>query len=106
MNIGILNSSLDSDYNEKLMTAIHESGHAMVSLLNKNAIKMDKVTIQSKGGSLGHTSFLPEKDLFFFQKKNIEAIIDVAMGGRVAEELFFGNENITTGCGSDLNNAT
>lgn len=89
-----------------MKTAIHEGGHALVSLLNKNALKMDKVTILSKGGSLGHTSFLPEKDLFYLYKKNYEAQMDVAMGGWVAEEIFYGNDQITTGCGSDLDNAT
>ena len=87
MNIGVVNKSLEVTEEEKYMTAIHEGGHAMVSLLNQNAIKMDKVTILSKGGSLGHTSFLPSKDLLFLQKKNFEALLDVAMGGRVAEEI-------------------
>jgi len=59
MNLGIVNKSLIVTKEENYMTAIHESGHALVSLLNKNAIPMNKVTILSKGGSLGHTSFLP-----------------------------------------------
>lgn len=57
MNIGILNKSLRVDKDELYKTAIHEAGHAMIALLNVNATGLDKVTILSKGGSLGHTSF-------------------------------------------------
>lgn len=106
MNIGIINKGITQLEEEKLMTAIHESGHALAGLLNKNSIKMEKVTILSKGGSLGHTSFVPERDIFLMKRKNLEALMDVSMGGRVAEELFYGNDSISTGCGSDLQNAT
>ena len=106
MNIGIINKSLKITKKEKYMTAIHEAGHTLMALLNPNAMPLNKVTILSKGGSLGHTSFRPIKDLFYLTKGEVKASLEVAMGGRVAEEIFFGKENITTGCGSDLNNAT
>jgi ATP-dependent Zn protease len=62
INIGVLNKSLSVQKDELYKTAIHEAGHAMVALLNPDATPLDKVTILSKGGSLGHTSFLPEGD--------------------------------------------
>lgn len=64
MNIGVLNKSLSVTQEELYKTAIHEAGHAMVALLNKWATPLDKVTILSKGGSLGHTSFLPKGDSY------------------------------------------
>jgi ATP-dependent Zn protease len=64
INIGILNKSLSVTQDELYKTAIHEAGHAMVALLNSEATPLDKVTILSKGGSLGHTSFLPERDSY------------------------------------------
>ncbi len=59
INIGVVNKSLKLTYQDKYMTAVHEGGHALLSLLNPQATPMNKVTILSKGGSLGHTSFLP-----------------------------------------------
>ena len=106
MNIGIINKSLKITPEEKYMTAIHEAGHTLMSLLNPSSMPLNKVTILSKGGSLGHTSFRPVKDMFYQTKSEVQAGLEVAMGGRVAEEIFFGKNNITTGCGSDLNNAT
>lgn len=65
MNIGIINKSIEQTEHDKYKTAVHEAGHTLVSLLNENAMPLDKVTILSKGGSLGHTAFRPDKDLYF-----------------------------------------
>jgi ATP-dependent metalloprotease len=67
---------------------------------------MYSLTILPRGQSLGHTSFVPEKEIFLQTKDMFEAQLDVSLGGRVAEELIFGNKNITTGCGSDLRQTT
>ena len=68
--MGVVNKSLKVTEEDKYMTAVHEIGHALTSLLNKHSIPMNKVTILSKGGSLGHTSFLPKKDLYIQNKAN------------------------------------
>uniref|UniRef100_A0A183BMT0 AAA domain-containing protein n=1 Tax=Globodera pallida TaxID=36090 RepID=A0A183BMT0_GLOPA len=80
----------------------HEAGHAIVALFTKHADPIHKVTIIPRGNSLGHTSQLPEKDRHQTSRAQLLATLDVAMGGRVAEELTFGQENISTGASSDL----
>lgn len=91
---------------EKLMTAYHEGGHTLVSLLTKGSLPLHKCTILPRGPSLGHTAFLPEKDLHNTTKEQLLARIDVALGGRQAEEMIYGTDEITTGCSSDLQQAT
>ena len=81
---------------------MHESGHTLASLLNKNSIPFHKVTILSKGGSLGHTSYLPKKDLFWRKYSDLNASLESALGGRAAEKLFIGDNEVSTGCSSDL----
>ncbi|EJD44097.1 ATP-dependent metallopeptidase Hfl [Auricularia subglabra TFB-10046 SS5] len=90
----------------KLMTAYHEGGHALVSLYTEGAMPLYKVTCMPRGHSLGHTSFLPEKDRISVSLQQYRASIDVSMGGRVAEEIVYGPEQVTSGCSSDLQNAT
>jgi ATP-dependent metalloprotease len=87
-------------------TAHHEAGHTIVAYFTPDAMPIHKVTIIPRGQSLGHTAFLPEKDTYQQTKAQILAQIDVAMGGRVAEELAFGIGKITTGAGDDLKRAT
>jgi len=81
-------------------------GHAIMSVLNKNSTPLYKVTILPKAHSLGHTAFIPEKDELSHTKKQLLARIEVALGGKAAEEIFLGEGKVTTGCSSDLDSAT
>ena len=77
------------------ITAYHEAGHTLVALLTKDSMPLHKVTILAKGGSGGHTGFTPTENMQWHQTKSqMKARMDVAMGGRVAEELIFGTEKI------------
>ncbi|KHJ84205.1 ATP-dependent metallopeptidase HflB, partial [Oesophagostomum dentatum] len=87
-------------------TAYHEAGHTLVSLYTKHATPLHKVTIIPRGQSLGHTAMLPEKDEYQMTKGQLLAALDVMMGGRVAEELVFGDDMVTTGAADDLKKAT
>merc|ERR1712151_861785 len=91
---------------EKIATAFHEVGHALVAYLTLGAKSLYKLTILPKGGSLGHTALLPDENESSMSRKKIMGYIDVALGGRASEELFLGADQITTGCSSDLNSAT
>lgn len=77
-----------------------------MSVLNKHATPLYKVTVLPKSGSLGHTAFIPDKDELSHTKKKLVATIEVALGGRAAEEVFLGPQSITSGCSSDLQKAT
>ncbi|KAF7379050.1 hypothetical protein HZH66_015284 [Vespula vulgaris] len=88
------------------ITAYHEAGHALVGLYTKDADPLHKVTIIPRGPSLGHTSYIPEKDNYLVTKSHLLAKMDCLMGGRAAEELIFGPDKITTGAASDFENAT
>ncbi|KAF7304881.1 ATP-dependent peptidase [Mycena kentingensis (nom. inval.)] len=94
------------DPKNKLATAYHEGGHALVALYTEGALPLHKVTCLPRGHSLGHTSFLPENDMDSVSLKEYLARIDVSMGGRVAEELIYGSENVTSGASSDIQHAT
>lgn len=87
-------------------TAYHEAGHALVSLYTKDALPLHKVTIIPRGQSLGHTAYMPEKDEFQRTRSQMLASMDTLMGGRVAEELVFGHEKVTSGASNDLEKAT
>ncbi|VDP22002.1 unnamed protein product [Heligmosomoides polygyrus] len=87
-------------------TAYHEAGHTLVSLYTKQATPLHKVTIIPRGTSLGHTAMLPEKDEYQLTKGQLLAALDVMMGGRVAEELIFGEDMVTTGAADDLKKAS
>uniref|UniRef100_A0A6G1SC33 ATP-dependent zinc metalloprotease YME1 n=1 Tax=Aceria tosichella TaxID=561515 RepID=A0A6G1SC33_9ACAR len=93
------------DKEQNLMTAYHEGGHALVAYYTEKANSLHKVTIVSRGNSLGHTSTLPERDLYSQTKEQLSATIDVMLGGRVAEELIYGSDRVTTGCEDDLRKA-
>lgn len=83
---------------EKLMTAYHEAGHALAALYTAaQPIALYKVTILPRGGSLGHTAFLPEMDKHSWTTSDYHARIDCAMGGKVAEEIVYGNDLVTSG---------
>ena len=101
--MGIERKSLSMTEKERLCTAIHEAGHALVCYFNPQAQRLYKATIVSRGGSLGATYMVPnESDMVSSTKEKILAQIDVAMGGHVAEKLFIGENSISSGCSSDL----
>nr|XP_018623151.1 ATP-dependent zinc metalloprotease FTSH 11, chloroplastic/mitochondrial isoform X2 [Nicotiana tomentosiformis] len=90
----------------KKLTAYHESGHAIVALNTEGAHPIHKATIMPRGSALGMVTQLPSNDETSISKKQLLARLDVCMGGRVAEELIFGQDNVTTGATSDLHTAT
>ncbi|CAF2324688.1 unnamed protein product [Brassica napus] len=90
----------------KKLTAYHESGHAIVALNTGGAHPIHKATIMPRGSALGMVTQLPSNDETSVSKKQLLARLDVCMGGRVAEELIFGQDHITTGASSDLSQAT
>ncbi|KAK2868267.1 hypothetical protein Q7C36_000138 [Tachysurus vachellii] len=94
------------DQKNQVITAYHESGHAIIAHYTKDAMPINKATIMPRGVTLGHVSMLPENDRWSETRAQLLAQMDVSMGGRVAEELVFGNENITTGASSDFESAT
>ncbi|KAI4324990.1 hypothetical protein MLD38_030427 [Melastoma candidum] len=90
----------------KKLTAYHESGHAIVAFSTEGAHPIHKATITPRGSALGMVTQLPSSDETSISKKQLLARLDVCMGGRVAEELIFGQDHITTGASSDLQTAT
>jgi cell division protease FtsH len=91
---------------EKKMTAYHEAGHAIVGFVVPEHDPVYKVTIIPRGRALGLTWYLPEGDRYSTSKRRLESKISSAFGGRVAEELIFGADGITTGASSDIEHAT
>ncbi|XP_034428859.1 ATP-dependent zinc metalloprotease YME1L1-like isoform X2 [Hippoglossus hippoglossus] len=98
--------SIHIDKKNKTITAYHESGHAIVAYYTKDAMPINKATIMPRGPTLGHVSMLPENDRWSETRAQLLAQMDVSMGGRVAEELIFGDDYITTGASSDFDGAT
>ncbi|XP_787399.3 ATP-dependent zinc metalloprotease YME1L1 [Strongylocentrotus purpuratus] len=98
--------SAQVDPRNRKITAYHEGGHALVAVFTKDAKPINKATIMPRGPTLGHVSLLPDNDQWSETKSQLLAQMDVCMGGRVAEELIFGPENITTGASSDFEQAT
>uniref|UniRef100_A0A8C8MHI0 ATP-dependent zinc metalloprotease YME1L1 n=1 Tax=Oncorhynchus tshawytscha TaxID=74940 RepID=A0A8C8MHI0_ONCTS len=98
--------SVEIDKKNKQITAYHESGHAIVAYYTKDAMPINKATIMPRGPTLGHVSMLPENDQWSETRAQLLAQMDVSMGGRVAEELIFGDDYITTGASSDFDGAT
>jgi cell division protease FtsH len=91
---------------EKELTAYHEAGHALLSIWVPGNDPLHKVTIIPRGRALGLTMMLPERDKLSTSKREIEAKLVMAFGGRVAEQLIFGEENVTTGAVGDIQMAT
>jgi len=87
-------------------TAYHEAGHALVGVLTDGSDTIHKATIMPRGQALGMVTTLPEGDQTSMSYKQMIARMDVCMGGRVAEELIFGEENVTSGASSDIQMAT
>ena len=91
---------------EKLSTAYHEAGHALVNLLVPGNDPLHKVTIIPRGRALGVTMSLPERDKLSYSKQWCEARIAMTFGGRVAEQIVYGKEHLNTGAASDIMQAT
>ncbi len=91
---------------EKKLTAYHEAGHAIVGRLVPEHDPVYKVTIIPRGRALGVTMFLPEQDKYSVSRKQLDSQMASLFGGRVAEELVFGRENVTTGASNDIERAT
>lgn len=91
---------------EKRLTAYHEAGHAIVGLKVPSHDPVYKVTIIPRGRALGVTMFLPEADRYSYSKERLESQISSMFGGRIAEELVFGSENVTTGASNDIQRTT
>jgi cell division protease FtsH len=104
--MGAERKSMAMSEEEKKLTAYHEAGHAIVGLNVTAGIPVHKATIIPRGRALGMVKFLPEGDRYSMKYKEFTSQLAVAMGGRVAEEITFGKENITSGASSDIQQAT
>lgn len=91
---------------EKKLTAYHEAGHALIMLHAKGHEPLHKVTIIPRGRALGVTMFLPERDKYSQSMMELKAMIASLFGGRVAEEMIFGVDHVTTGASDDIKRAT
>ncbi|MEE2970123.1 MAG: ATP-dependent zinc metalloprotease FtsH [Pseudomonadota bacterium] len=91
---------------EKKLTAYHEAGHALVAINVPKHDPLHKVTIIPRGRALGLTMSLPERDRYSMSKLELESKLAMMFGGRTAEEITFGEENVTTGAGDDIHQAT
>jgi len=104
--MGAERKSLVMTEEEKKLTAYHEAGHAIVGRLVPKHDPVYKVTIIPRGRALGVTMFLPETDRLSYSKVYLESQISSLFGGRIAEELIFGAESVTTGASNDIQRAT
>ncbi|TVR96703.1 MAG: ATP-dependent metallopeptidase FtsH/Yme1/Tma family protein [Rhodospirillales bacterium] len=91
---------------EKRLTAYHEAGHALVGLHVPKHDPLHKVTIIPRGRALGLTMSLPERDRYTYSRQELESRLAVMFGGRIAELVVFGEDNVTTGAGNDIKQAT
>jgi cell division protease FtsH len=104
--MGAERKSMVMSEDEKKLTAYHEAGHAIVGLSVPDHDPVHKVTIIPRGRALGVTMFLPEEDRYSYSKQRLESQISSLFGGRIAEELIFGPEMVTTGASNDIQRAT
>ena len=91
---------------DKKLTAYHESGHAIVGWIVPDHDPIHKVTIMPRGRALGVTMFLPDQDRYSYSKQRLESQISSMYGGRLAEEIIFGPEKVTTGASNDIQKAS
>ena len=104
--MGAERKSMVMNEDEKKLTAYHEAGHAIVGRLVPEHDPVYKVTIIPRGRALGVTMFLPEEDRYSHSKQRLESQISSLFGGRLAEEIIFGGEAVTTGASNDIERAT
>jgi cell division protease FtsH len=104
--MGAERRSMVMDEKEKKMTAYHEAGHAIVGRIVPDHDPVYKVSIMPRGRALGVTMFLPERDQYSASKRKLDSMISSLYGGRIAEELIFGWEEVSTGASNDIERAT
>ncbi len=104
--MGAERRSMVMSEDEKKLTAYHEAGHAIVGLTVPDHDPVYKVTIIPRGRALGVTMFLPDQDRYSMSKQRLNSSICSLFGGRLAEELIFGAESVTTGASNDIERAT
>jgi len=104
--MGAERKSMVMSEDEKRLTAYHEAGHAIVGRLVPEHDPVHKVSIIPRGRALGVTLFLPEEDRHSYSKRRLESQISSLFGGRIAEELIFGPDRVTTGASNDIQRAT
>ena len=104
--MGAERRSMVMNEQEKSLTAYHEAGHAIVGFSVPDHDPVYKVSIIPRGRALGVTMFLPEEDRYSYSKRRLESQITGLFGGRIAEELIFGWEHVTTGASNDIERAT
>jgi len=104
--MGAERRSMVMSVDEKKLTAYHEAGHAIVGLKVPSHDPVYKVTIIPRGRALGVTMFLPEEDRYSYSKERLESQISSLFGGRIAEELIFGKDKVTTGASNDIQRST
>jgi len=104
--MGAERRSMVMSEDEKRLTAFHEAGHAIVGRLVPSHDPVYKVSIIPRGRALGVTMFLPEEDRYSLSKEHLQSQISSLFGGRLAEELVFGIEKVTTGASNDIKRAT
>lgn len=104
--MGAERRSMVMNEKEKELTAYHEAGHAIVGRLVPGHDPVYKVSIIPRGRALGVTMFLPTEDKYSYSKEQLESQISSLYGGRIAEEMIFGSEAVTTGASNDIQRAT
>lgn len=104
--MGTERKSMVMSEDEKAMTAYHEAGHAIVGRLVPEHDPVYKVSIIPRGRALGVTMYLPEQDRTSYSKQHLESMISSLFGGRLAEEIIYGEERVTTGASNDIERAT
>jgi cell division protease FtsH len=104
--MGAERKSMVMSEDDKRMTAYHEAGHTIVGLLCPDHDPVHKVSIIPRGRALGVTMFLPEEDRYSYTKQGLNSSICSLYGGRLAEEMIYGNEKVTTGAQNDIQRAT
>jgi cell division protease FtsH len=104
--MGVERKSMVMDENERRLTAYHEAGHAIVGLSVPDHDPVYKVTIIPRSRALGVTLFLPEGDRYSYSKQRLNSQVATLFGGRIAEELIFGSDSVTTGASNDIQRAT
>ncbi len=104
--MGAERRSMVMSEDEKNLTAFHEAGHAIVGRIVPDHDPVHKVTIIPRGRALGVTMFLPEDDRYSYSRQYLESQISTLFGGRIAEEMIFGDDKVTTGASNDIERAT
>jgi len=104
--MGVERKSMVMKEDERKMTAYHESGHAIVGYLVPEHDPVYKVSIMPRGRALGVTMYLPEEDSYSYSKRKLESQLSSLYGGRIAEEIIYGEDAVTTGASNDIERAT